>query len=135
LNIIHGILLLQLRKWPPEERITRVRNLAWLMTGLFLARSAHLSHIARKLPLRGQIVSLTNRLRRLLDNLRVDVWRYYQPVARQLLTSFRGQQLTLLIDCIALGFDYQLMVIAIAYRRRALPLIWSVHFSWVKVSL
>jgi hypothetical protein len=25
------------------------------------------------------------------------------------------------------GFNYQLMVIAIAYRRRALPLIWSVH--------
>jgi hypothetical protein len=121
--------LLQLRKWLPEERITRLRNLAWLMTGLFLARSVHLSHIARKLPLKGQIVSLTNRLRRFLDNPRVDVWHYYQPIARQLLTSFRGQRLTLLIDCTALGFNAQLMVIGIAYRRRALPVIWSVHRS------
>lgn len=126
---LHGTLMSQLRKWLPEERITRLRNLAWLMTGLFLARSVHLSHIARKLPLRGQIVSLTNRLRRFLDNPRVDVWRYYQPVARQLLAGFGGQRLTLLIDCTALGFNYQLMVIAIAYRRRALPLAWSVHRS------
>ena len=125
---LHGILLTQLRKWQPEERITRLRNLAWLMTGLFLARSVHLSHIARKLPLRGQVVSLTNRLRRFLDNPRVEVWRYYQPIARQLI-RFTGQRLTLLVDCTALGFNYQLMVIAIAYRRRALPLIWSVHRS------
>lgn len=124
---IYGTMLSQLRKWLPEERITRLRNLAWLTTGLFLTRSVHLSHIARRLPLRGQVVSLTNRLRRFLDNPRVDVWEYYQPVARQLLATFKGQRLTLLIDCTALGFNYQLMVVAIAYRRRALPLIWSVH--------
>jgi hypothetical protein len=97
------------------------------MTGLFLARSVHLSHIARKLPLKRQVVSLANRLRHFLDDPRVDVWRYYRPIARQLLARFHGQRLTLLIDCTALGFSYQLMVIAIAYRRRALPLIWSVH--------
>lgn len=73
------------------------------MTGMFLARSVHLSHIARKLPLQGQVVSLTNRLRRFLDNPKVDVWPYYQPIARKLLTGFRGQRLTLLIDCTALG--------------------------------
>jgi hypothetical protein len=100
-----------------------------MMTGMYLASSVHLSHIARKLPLPGQVVSLTNRLRRFVDNPRVKVWRYYQPLARQLLSRFHGQRLTLLMDCTALGFDYQLMVIAIAYRRRALPLIWSVHRS------
>lgn len=124
---LHGTLMSQLRKWLPDERITRRRNLAWLMTGLFLARSVHLSHIAHKLPLQGQVVSLTNRMRRFLDNPRVNVWRYYQPIARQLLTGFGAQRLTLLIDCTALGFNYQLMVVAIAYRRRALPLIWSIH--------
>jgi hypothetical protein len=42
---LHVTLMSQLREWLPEERITRLRNLPWLMTGLFLARSAHLSHI------------------------------------------------------------------------------------------
>jgi hypothetical protein len=110
----------------PSNRI-RLRNLAWLTTGLFLVRSVHLSHIARKLPLQGQVVSLTNRLRRFLDNPRASIWHYHQPIARQLLTSLWGQRLTLLIDCTALGFNYQLTGIAIAYRHRALPLIWSVH--------
>ena len=126
---LHGTVLDSLCKWLPEERITRLRNLAWLMTGMYLARSVHLSHVARKLPLPGQVVSLTNRLRRFVDNPRVKVWRYYQPIARQLLSISQGRRLILLMDCTALGFDYQLMVIAIAYRRRALPLIWSVHRS------
>jgi hypothetical protein len=126
---LYTTVLDSLCKWLPGERITRLRNLAWLMTGMYLARSVHLSHIARKLPLPGQVVSLTNRLRRFVNNPRVNVWRYYQPIARQLLSRFHGQRLTLLMDCTALGFDYQLMVIAIAYRRRALPLIWSVHPS------
>jgi hypothetical protein len=52
-----------------------------------------------------------------------------QSIARQLLASFRGHRLTLFIDCTVPGFRYQLMVVAIAYRRRALPLIWSVHRS------
>jgi len=124
---LYNTLLSRLRKWLPEERITRLRNLAWLATGLFLAGSVHLSHIARRLPLRGQVVSLTNRLRRFLDNPRVDVWRYYRPIAEQLPVIFRGQRLVLLLDCTPLGFNYQLMVVAIAYRRRALPLVWSVH--------
>lgn len=38
-------------------------------------------------------------------------------------------RLTLLKDCTALGFNYQLMTVAIAHRRRALPLVWSIHRS------
>ena len=66
-----------------------MRNPAWLATGLFPAGSVHLSHIARRLPLPGQVVSLTNRLRRFPDNPRVDVWRYYRPIAEQLPVIFR----------------------------------------------
>jgi hypothetical protein len=124
---LYGNVLSQLRKWLPGERITRLRNMSWLMIGMFLAQSVHLSHIARKLPLPGQIVSLTNRLRRFLNNRRVDVRAYYEPVARLLIARFRGQRLVLLMDCTPLGFNYQLMMVSIAYRKRALPLVWSVH--------
>lgn len=99
------------------------------MTGMFLARRVYLSHIARKLPLPGQIPNLTNRLRRFLDNPRVVVRRYYRPIPKLLIERFRGQRLILLMDCTALGFNYQLMVVAIAYCRRALPLVWSIHRS------
>jgi hypothetical protein len=58
--------------------------------------------------------SLLKRLRRFLDNPRVDVREWYEPGARQLLAVFRGQQLRLIIDCTKLGFNCQVVTVAIA---------------------
>ena len=70
--------LQQLRQWLPQERITRLRNMALLLLGLQLSGAIHLPLIVRKWPLPGKIPSLTNRLRRFLDNQHVSViirWR------------------------------------------------------------
>ena len=42
--------------------------MAWLMTGLFMSRSVHLSYIARKIPGKSQKLSKVKMLSRLLDN-------------------------------------------------------------------
>jgi hypothetical protein len=63
----------QISKWLPDERITRVRNLALFLTGLYLSRKVHLPLIVRKWPTAGKVPSLVNRLRRFLDNPRVCV--------------------------------------------------------------
>lgn len=126
LRLYHTIAA-QIRKWWPDERVTRVRNLALFLTGLYLAASVHLSFIVRKWQVPGRVPSLTNRLRRFLDNPRVCVRDYYQPVAESLVSAFRGQTIRLIIDTTKLGFNAQLMTVSIAYRRRALPLAWSVH--------
>ena len=50
INRLYGSLrdlLVQLR---PKERKTRIRNFSWLLVGLFLSRSVHLSRIASKIP-------------------------------------------------------------------------------------
>jgi hypothetical protein len=120
-------MLARMTGWLPEQRVTRLRNLALFITGLYLGASVHLGHIARKLPVQGKLPSLVNRLRRFLANPRVDVREWYEPVARQLLAVFRGQPLRLIIDCTKLGFNYQVMTVGIAYRKRAIPLAWSVH--------
>lgn len=117
----------RLTLWLPRERVTRLRNLALFLTGLYLAASVHLSHIARKWPLPGGLPSLVNRLRRFLDNPQVSVRRFYEPVARSLIDTFRGLPIRLVIDCTKLGFRFQLMTVSIAYKRRTLPLAWSVH--------
>jgi hypothetical protein len=126
LRVYYNILA-RVTEWLPAQRVTRLRNLALFITGLYLGASVHLGHIARKLPVQGKLPSLVNRLRRFLDNPRVDVREWYEPVARQLLAVFRGQPLRLIIDCTKLGFHYQVMTVAIAYRKRAIPLAWSVH--------
>jgi hypothetical protein len=68
----------QIRKWLPNERITRVRNLALFLTGLYLSRKVHLSLIARKWPSPGKEPSLVNRLRRFLDNPKACVRDYWE---------------------------------------------------------
>lgn len=114
-------------QWFPQERITRKRNLAWLVVGLYLSASVHLSHIIRELPLPGRDVSLVNRMRRWLNNPRVRVREWYRPVVRQILRPFAGQTLRLVMDCTKVGFHFRLMTVSLVYRKRTLPLVWSVH--------
>ena len=95
---VNYTILSQVRKWLPGERITRLRNLALFISGLYLAGAVHLSHIARELPTPGKLPSLANRLRRFLNNPRVGVRDFYRPVARQLMSRFKGPCLRLIID-------------------------------------
>jgi hypothetical protein len=120
-------LLAQFCQWFPRERITRKRNLAWLVVGLYLSASVHLPHIVRKLPLPAQDLSLVNRLRRFLDNPQVTVREWYRPVAVQLLRPFAGLPLRLVIDTTKVGFHFRLLTVSLVYRKRTLPLVWSVH--------
>lgn len=126
LRLYHTVLH-QLCQWLPDERITRQRNMALFITGLFFGLNIHLSHIVSEWPIWAKEVSLVNRLRRFLDNHRVDVRAWYRPVAEQIVRAFAGHQLRLIVDCTKVGTNYRLMTISLAYRKRTLPLVWSVH--------
>jgi hypothetical protein len=127
LQVYHKVLG-QLCQWLPRERITRLRNMALLLVGLQQSRGIHLSQIVNKWPgVLGTVPSLVNRLRRFLSNPAVVVQQWYEPVAQHLVTHFRGQPLHLIIDCTKVGFDYRMLSISLAYKKRALPLAWSIH--------
>jgi hypothetical protein len=126
LRLYHKVME-QVRKWLPTERVTRQRNMALLISGLFFSMAIHLSHIVSEWPLPGKEVSLVNRLRRFLNNPRLDVRTWYRPVAEQIIAALAHTQMRLIIDCTKLGFNHRLLTISVAYRKRALPLIWSVH--------
>ena len=114
----------------PHERVTRVRNMAWLLAGLFVSQCVHLSHIARKLPGTSQKLSKVKMLSRLLNNRHLRVRPWYEPVARELLMTVvnHGQTLRLIVDGTKVGNGHQLLMVALAYRRRALPIAWT----WVQ---
>lgn len=119
-----------LRELRPEERITRIRNLSWLMVGLYESRSVHLSKVAEKIPGTACLPSLTRRMRRLLDNPAIQVRDWYEPLAKLLLQRLADGEIRLIVDGSKVGFGHQLLLVAIAYRRRAIPLAWT----WVKGS-
>src|SRR5881394_2980167 len=127
-------LLLQLR---PAERITRIRrNWSRLLVGLCLSRSVHLSKIAnKKIPTQATLPSATRRLSRLLDNAAIRARDWYEPIACSLLERAAaaqgggggggGGEIRLIVDGSKVGFNHQLLMVGLAYRRRAIPVAWS----------
>jgi hypothetical protein len=62
-----------------------------------------------------------------LNNKQVRVRDWYEPVARQLIqqATASGRPLRLIVDGTRIGSQHQLLIVAIAFRRRALPLAWT----------
>jgi hypothetical protein len=65
----------------PGQRITQIRNIVWLVTGIYQSRSVCLSRIAGKIPGPAKLLSTTRRLSRLLDNPAIRVREWYEPIA------------------------------------------------------
>ena len=131
INQLHGTLQRLVVQLRPAERVTRVRNWSRLLVGLCLSRSVHLSKIANKIPTTTEatLPSATRRLSRLLDNAAVRVRVWYEPIARCLLErASQGGEVRLIVDGSKVGFEHRLLMVGLAYRRRAIPVAWS----WVR---
>lgn len=127
LQLYHKVLQ-KFCQWYENERITRLRNLAFMVVGLVQGRGIHLSQIVAQWPgLAGKDLSLINRARRFLDNEQVAVRKYYEPIVDQLLAAFAGREVRLIMDCSKVGFHHRILTVSIAYKKRSLPLVWSVH--------
>ncbi len=114
-----------------KYRRYRHANLLWLFVGLFKAAHIYLGHIACKIPIRVKKHSLSRRFRRFLDNDVVDVETWYKPTMEALLESAcQSGHVRLLMDCTTVGRKHLMMMVAMAYRRRALPVAWS----WIPIS-
>jgi hypothetical protein len=114
----------------PGQRITQIRAFVWLVVGIYLSRSVNLSRIAGKIPGEAKLTSMTRRLSRLLDNPAIRVREWYEPVARQWLEAqwCRIGEIHLIVDGTKIGFGHQLLIVCLAYRKRAIPIAWT----WVK---
>jgi hypothetical protein len=109
----------------------RLTNMVMMVVGMYEAGSVHLGLIARKIPLRVQKLSIERRLRRVLANKALRVRELYRPVAEGLIKAAGSAgQIHLLMDSTKVSAHHQLLMVAIAYRRRALPLAWT----WVASS-
>ena len=119
-----------LKELRPEERVTRIRNFSWLMFGLYKSRSVHLSKVAEKIPGAAYLPSMTRRLRRLLNNPAIQVRAWYEPLAKSIIQRLAQKEIRLIVDGSKVGSGHQLLLVAIAFRSRSIPLAWT----WVKGS-
>ena len=126
-NVLYHKLMQQISQIVGQERITQRRGLAWLMVCLYLGRSPHIERIANKIASPAKKRSKGERLRRWLKNAAVEVRHWYEPVARQLVAAAMAsnQSVRLIVDGSCIGSSRQLLIISLAFRRRALPLAWT----------
>jgi len=129
-NVLYHTWFQRIRELRPNQRITQVRNFIWLIIGIHLSRSVCMSRIAGKIPGPAKLLSTTRRLSRLLDNPAIRVRDWYEPIAGMWLEAqFRNQgEIRLIVDGTKIGFGHQLLIVSLAYRKRAIPIAWT----WVK---
>jgi hypothetical protein len=120
----------RIMKLRPGQRITQIRIFVWLLVGIHQSRSVCLSRIAGKIPGRAKLLSTTRRLSRLLANPAIQVREWYAPIARQWLETQNRHmgEIRLIVDGTKIGFAHQLLIVCLAYRKRAIPIAWI----WVK---
>ena len=130
INKVYDTWNMRIRQLQPTERKTRIRNLTWLVVGIYQSRSVRLSRIAGKIPGKAKLLSFTKRLSRLLSNPMIDVRTWYEPIARSWLKKQASnlQQNLLIVDGTKVGFTHQLLIVSMPYRKRAIPIAWT----WVK---
>ena len=129
ITVLYHIWKKKLHELLPHERITRLRTFAWLLAGLYTSKSIHQSKMAAKIPGEVLLLSRTRQLSRLLDNPALRVREWYHPLASGILRAIvAGGDVRLIVDGSKVGFGHQFLMVAVAYRKRAIPLVWT----WVK---
>jgi hypothetical protein len=121
----------QIQHIVPTGHLYRRRLLAWFMTGIYLGRTVHTSKVANKIVGPAKRASNSRRLSRFLANGAVRVRAWYESTVTALLqAAARSGQVRLIIDATQVAQTHQLLMVALAYRRRALPIAWT----WVRTA-
>jgi hypothetical protein len=130
INNLYHTLFQRIQDLRTGQRLTQIRNFVWLMIGIYQSRSVCMSRIAGKIPGTAKLLSTTRRLSRLLQNPAIRVREWYEPIARQWLEAQFQQlgEIRLIVDGTKIGFGHQLLIVCLAYRKRAIPIAWT----WVR---
>ena len=104
----------------------QVVTLAMMISGIILSRNAQLSVMSSEVPTETKEKSIEMRMRRWVkDDL--DVESMYMPFARQILEALSHMPLVLVMDGSQAGRGCMVLMVAVLYQKRALPIAWLVY--------
>lgn len=107
--------------------IAHLTNWVWMIVGIVQAKSIALSQIATHIPGEALAESRVATLRRWLQNFRVDVWAFYQPVLERVLQGWQMVEAVVILDGVMVfGDRLQVFRLSLAHGGRAIPLVWLV---------
>jgi hypothetical protein len=116
----------ELQRRLPQASKAQVCNQALLTQALVFSDNCHLPNLALQLPLEGQRENLIQRLRRFLDNCRVRPQVHYHPLVDQMFARWPDGEVNLVMDRTDIGQEKSILLLAVAFKHRAIPLSWRV---------
>jgi hypothetical protein len=114
----------------PDQRKTQRHNLSLLVATMLDVRSANLMDLAAGLPRAAERIDMRSQwISRVLMNPLIDPDRVMAPFAREVLSRLvtEGQPLVLILDQSKLNDRHQVLMLAVRYGDRALPVLWRVE--------
>jgi len=121
---VYHQLAAHLHKRLPIASTPQIRNQALVTHALAYSPNCHLATLATLLPVPGQRENLVQRIRRWLDNQAVSQQHCYMPLVRHLFARWSGAEVGLILDRTDLEDQWSILMLAAAFRHRALPLAW-----------
>jgi hypothetical protein len=115
-----------LRKQLRTASVAQVSNQAAVTQALAFCPNCHLATLAMLLPVSGQRENLVQRIRRWLANQAVVQQQCYIPLVRHLFAQWSGAEVGLVLDRTDIGHQWSILMLAVAFQHRALPLAWRV---------
>lgn len=117
----------KLRAVHPEPHLKRIANWVWVIVGLILSQSVHLSQIAQHIPSDAQAAGRIAQVRRWLKNKFIDVPAFYRPLIREALRAWAHQEVFVILDgCLVNHQALQFFRLSLSHCFRAIPLTWLV---------
>lgn len=117
----------KLRSVHPEPHFKRIANWVWVIVGLILSQSVHLSQIAQHIPSEAQAAGRIAQVRRWLSNRFINVPAFYRPLISEVLQSWAHQDSFVILDGCSVNHDaLQFFRLSLSHCFRAIPLTWLV---------
>jgi hypothetical protein len=117
----------KLRSVHPEPHLKRIANWVWVIVGLILSQSVHLSQIAQHIPSEAQAAGRIAQVRRWLSNKFIHVPDFYRPLITEVLQSWAHKNVFILLDGCSVNHDaLQFFRLSLSHCFRAIPLTWLV---------
>lgn len=114
----------------PLVRVTnrkQLRNWVWIIVGILLSESIALSQIATMIPLPVSAEARVTMIRRWLNNRKIDVWAFYEPILAAALQGWRAVNAEVMLDGVSVfGDRMQIFRLSLRHGNRAIPLGWTV---------
>jgi Transposase DDE domain len=117
----------KLRELHPEPHVKRIANWVWVVVGLILSQSVHLSQIAQHIPSQARAAGRIAQVRRWLANRFINVPAFYRPLITEVLQGWAKRDVFVILDGCSVNHEtLQFFRLSLSHCFRALPLIWLV---------